>query len=54
MPCVIDVGTNNEALREDPMYMGLQHPRLTGNDYYEVGLTLRSSLHPCNMSPHGM
>ena len=36
LPCVIDVGTNNEALRNDPMYMGLQQPRLTGNAYYEV------------------
>ena len=43
LPCVIDVGTNNEALRNDPMYMGLQHPRLTGNEYYEVSHTF--SLH---------
>ena len=36
LPCVIDVGTDNEALRNDPMYMGLQHPRLQGNAYFEV------------------
>ena len=36
MPCVIDVGTDNEALRNDPMYMGLQHPRLQGDAYFEV------------------
>ena len=36
LPCVIDVGTDNEALRNDPMYMGLQHPRLQGDAYYEV------------------
>ena len=36
MPCVIDVGTDNETLRNDPMYMGLQHPRLQGDAYFEV------------------
>ena len=36
LPCVIDVGTDNEALRNDPMYMGLQHPRLQGDAYFEV------------------
>lgn len=36
MPCVIDVGTDNEALRNDPMYMGLQHPRLQGDAYFEI------------------
>lgn len=36
LPCVIDVGTNNEALRNDSMYMGLNQPRLTGNAYYEI------------------
>lgn len=36
LPCVIDVGTDNEALRNDPMYMGLPHPRLQGDAYFEV------------------
>lgn len=36
LPCVVDVGTDNEALRNDPWYMGLRQPRLTGNDYYAV------------------
>lgn len=44
MPCVIDVGTDNEALRNDPMYMGLQHPRLQGDAYYEVPPLFRTSL----------
>lgn len=36
VPCVIDVGTNNLALRRDPFYCGLDMPRLTGKAYYEV------------------
>ena len=36
LPVVIDVGTNNEELREDPSYMGMKHPRLKGDEYYEV------------------
>ncbi|KAL4857038.1 NAD-dependent malic enzyme 2 [Chlorella vulgaris] len=36
LPCVIDVGTNNELLRNEPWYMGLKQPRLRGDAYYEV------------------
>ena len=36
LPVVIDVGTNNERLLNDPNYLGLKQNRLDGQEYYEI------------------
>jgi len=35
VPMCLDVGTNNQALLDDPLYLGWRHPRLEGDEYWD-------------------
>lgn len=44
LPIQIDVGTNNEQLLNDPMYLGWRHPRLAGQKYDDMVESIVSAI----------
>ena len=36
LPVMLDVGTNNEALRNDPLYLGVKRARVSGDEYNQL------------------
>ncbi|KAI8341417.1 hypothetical protein BC941DRAFT_459791 [Chlamydoabsidia padenii] len=44
LPIILDLGTNNEAFRNDEFYLGLRQPRPSDEEFYETVDTVLSAL----------
>lgn len=45
LPVFLDVGTNNQELLNDPMYLGCRHPRIKNSEYDDFILTFVNEIH---------
>ncbi|KTD11348.1 NAD-dependent malic enzyme [Legionella jamestowniensis] len=45
LPVFLDVGTNNQDLLNDPIYLGCQHPRINTEEYDDFILTFVNAIH---------
>ncbi|CEG56653.1 NAD-dependent malic enzyme [Legionella fallonii] len=45
LPVFLDVGTNNQDLLNDPMYLGCRHPRINNMDYDDFISTFVNEIH---------
>jgi malate dehydrogenase (oxaloacetate-decarboxylating) len=45
LPIFLDVGTNNQALLNDPMYLGCRHPRISSSEYDDFIHTFVNAIH---------
>ncbi len=45
LPVFLDVGTNNQDLLNDPMYLGCRHPRINNADYDDFIATFVHAIH---------
>jgi len=45
LPCVLDVGTNNQKLKDDPTYLGDRQDRLRGSEYDDLVDEFMAAVH---------